>query len=217
MKKYLFFAIFLLMTVSRGWADVDVNVTATKFIATVSEIDFYNSTTGQWITAGTGIATFDIASVGSGQTVGNYISGANLPNGTYTQIRLIAARSMQIEASDVANGFYTNGGSEPDPNLGNPGARVALLTANPAQLGLSTLHTTNNSGSSPQAGEYSQDINGTDNFEATFSSPAFAPFTLTGSSKTIKMSFFITNITTFDETTLTASNTTAPTISITVQ
>ena len=75
MKKYILCSVLLLMSVARGWADVDVNVTATKFIATVNEIDFYNSTTGQWVTAGTGTETFDIASVGSGYTVGNYISG----------------------------------------------------------------------------------------------------------------------------------------------
>jgi len=181
------------MSVSSSWA----SVTVTSYKVSLYEIDFFNSTTNQWVTGGTGTLSFDLASVSSGQTVGDYLSGAKLANGTYTQIRLYVSRYISITAYDGS--YYTDGSTEADPNGGDPaGGYVAGLTAGaPSNAVLGSTRMSDNSGTY-QTGEYSQDLSSSE-LEAIFYSPAFAPFTLTGASKLINISFNINGTVVFVE------------------
>jgi hypothetical protein len=212
MKKYLLCASILLISASQSWAAV----TVTSFKVTLYEMDFFNSTTNQWVTAGTGTLSFDLASVNSGQTVGNYLSGAKLPNGTYTQIRLFVSRYMDLTAYDGS--YYTDGSTEADPNLGDSaGGYVAGLTAGASSNAvLGSTRMSNNAGTY-QTGEYSQDLSSSE-LEAVFYSPTFSAFTLTGASKILNISFNINGIVDFVESGPNYAHVTSPpSITITVE
>ncbi|MBW2560398.1 MAG: hypothetical protein JRE40_06035 [Deltaproteobacteria bacterium] len=80
------------------WAATTVTGTPVIYQITLHQIRVYNQDNGTWYVAGTGDLTFDIASTGAGTAVGNYISGASLATGTYTQVEVTMSRTFGIKA-----------------------------------------------------------------------------------------------------------------------
>ncbi|MFC1624206.1 hypothetical protein ACFL28_02670 [Candidatus Omnitrophota bacterium] len=136
MKKICVFIIFILAISSTAIAD-DFTGTPAEFIVTINLVEFYNSTTDQWMVAGTGDFTFDITSVLPGQLCGGYGTPVGFTKGIYTIMRVTVSRTMQINDSQThgAATYYTRTGTVPLVN-GNIGGGVRVTQANavgPAQ------------------------------------------------------------------------------------
>ena len=84
---------------------------ATIYKVKVKKLELWNGSS--WITAFEGTsATMDIASVNSGQAAGQFLSGLNVPDGVYSQVRVTPHTSFNIQGNDGAR--YTlaaNGGN----------------------------------------------------------------------------------------------------------
>jgi len=78
---------------------------------TLHQVRVYNQDDGAWHVAGTGDLTFDITSASSGAVVGNYISGASLPDGTYSKVEVTLSRTLLIKATVVDTGNTLTGGA----------------------------------------------------------------------------------------------------------
>lgn len=82
----------------------------------LSKLELFNGTS--WITVFQGTSSaLDIASVAAGSSVGTFMSGLSVPDGTYTQVRVTPSPTFIISGRDGAN--YTTatagigGGSTP--------------------------------------------------------------------------------------------------------
>lgn len=104
---------------------------ATVYKVKVKKLELWNGSS--WVTAFEGSsATMDIASVNSGQAAGQFLSGLNVPDGVYTQVRVTPHTSFNIQGYDdgvvptrytlAANGI--NGGC----TVTNDAASVAECT-----------------------------------------------------------------------------------------
>lgn len=74
-----------------------------------------------WITLGEGDKTFSIADANVGETIGNYVSGAILPEGTYTKLRVTVYKYFTIKGYGTSGGttYYTTSQTWTDPNTGD--------------------------------------------------------------------------------------------------
>jgi len=94
--------------VSFVWA----NGPADAYKVSCSKFELYNGTS--WVTIFSGTSTsIDIASVSSGQSAGNFISGLNIPDGTYSQMRVTPVATFTIKGNDGSGRYTTStvGGS----------------------------------------------------------------------------------------------------------
>lgn len=137
MKRLSVIIIFILAMSSTAVAD-DFTGTPTEFRVTINKVEFYNSTTGEWLVAGTGNYTFDITSVDPGQLCGGYGSPEGFTRGTYTLMRVTVSRTMQINGSQSHGGttYYMRTGTVDGVNT-TIGGGVQVAQANntgPAQL-----------------------------------------------------------------------------------
>ena len=74
---------------------------ATAYKVKVKKLELYNG--ASWITVFEGAsAVMDIASVNSGQSAGQFISGLNVPDGVYSQVRVTPHPSFNIQGNDGA-------------------------------------------------------------------------------------------------------------------
>lgn len=117
-------------TVPSGGTDEDRTCVgpATRYLMTIHSVGF-EDTDGNVTSHGTG-TTFDVAAVDSGQTVGAFISGVQLPDGTYPFLRPVLDQTYTIDAdittSDARRCSGTVTGSPPhlprecNSNLINP-------------------------------------------------------------------------------------------------
>ena len=119
--------VFTALAFARGPASV--------YIVGLSKLELWNGT--GWVTvfdaASTGAsATLDIASVSSGATMGNFLSGLNVPDGTYTKCKVTPSATFTYSGYDGI--AYTtadtgiNGGSSPIENAGLEAAYTVTLT-----------------------------------------------------------------------------------------
>lgn len=76
---------------------------------TVQKIEVSADSGASWHVLGSGNVTMDIASVSSGSQVGAYISGAVLPDGTYSQIRTTISNQLTLRGSVVQDAGINNG------------------------------------------------------------------------------------------------------------
>lgn len=75
---------------------------ASVYKVTVTKFELYNGT--EWVTAFSGTsATLDIAAGSVGSSVGNFMSGLTVPDGTYTQVRVTPSGTFTIKGNDGAN------------------------------------------------------------------------------------------------------------------
>lgn len=100
MKKILFglFVSLFLSTVASAAETPIPSVSGMEYTITIKKIEMFNSTTNLWVTITGSSTSFDIASVNAGATAGNMVSGANLPNGSYTRIRVTVSNQFRIKA-----------------------------------------------------------------------------------------------------------------------
>lgn len=113
MKRLSLFIIFIFTV---NFAALGGNFTGTpdEFIVTINLVEFLNSTTNEWIVAGSGDYSFDITSVQPGQLCGGYGSPENFTPGVYTAIRVTVSRTIQITGIPTAHGgntYYTRTGT----------------------------------------------------------------------------------------------------------
>lgn len=190
--KHLFLLTIIFLWVNNLFAATD-NATPAIYEVTVKKIEFHNQATGSFVTVKEADLTFNIASVTAGATVGSYISGAEIPEGTYDQVRVTISRNMGIQATGAvgATTYYTTSGSTDIP--GGLGSAVTIST-NSNQYAKGTLQIPSNvSGVDATAGTFTE----TD----TLSSPIVVKKGLT---KSMKIKFDVTNKVTLDDTNLIA-------------
>jgi len=72
----------------------------------VTQVELYNGTSFVTVSNGNS-TTLDIASVDVGASVGNLFAGLDVPDGSYTQIRVTVSGTFVI--SGLVDGRYTNG------------------------------------------------------------------------------------------------------------
>ncbi|MBF0511093.1 MAG: DUF4382 domain-containing protein [Candidatus Omnitrophica bacterium] len=218
MKKLLicFFFLFILTPYSFAGGGTEI-LTPTSYVVTVTEIDFFNSTTNQWVTAGTGAQSFDIAAFNSGQKVGDLISGVNLPNGTYTKMRCTLSRDIQIRAYSNSSGYYTTATQTPWTGTTNGQEIVLAQSETPSNNSVTgTFHSPDEADQGQPAGQ-SMVPSGSDYFVETWASPIFTPFTYAaGTGKTLRINFNVTNTVHFTYTIPATCHADAPVITITV-
>lgn len=105
---------------------------------TMNRIRLYNSDTSSWVTVAEGDLTFDIASASAGSVIGSYISGASIPDGTYTQVEPRLKRDMGIQVSGSLSGttYYTTTSTTSIPGgLGN----AIVASTNQSQFAKGTM------------------------------------------------------------------------------
>lgn len=74
---------------------------ATAYKVKVKKLELWNGSS--WVTAFEGSsATMDIASVNSGQAAGQFLSGLNVLDGVYSQVRVTPHPSFNIQGNDGA-------------------------------------------------------------------------------------------------------------------
>jgi len=108
-------SIFLIFAMTPlTWANGPANV----YKVTLTKFELFNGTS--WVTIFEGSSTtIDIASASAGQAAGSFVSGATVPDGTYTRSRVTPSASFTIKGSDGTN-FTTatigpGGGCTPTP------------------------------------------------------------------------------------------------------
>ncbi len=112
MKKYLFLQLvisaLLLSCASRAFAANGDTGAATVYKVTIEKFEMFNGTS--WVTASSGNSTtIDIAAVNSGSAAGTFFAGLNVPNGSYTQVRVTVSSTFTISGSVSTDGsaIYT--------------------------------------------------------------------------------------------------------------
>lgn len=76
---------------------------ATVYKVTITKFEMFNGT--DWITVSDGTSsTIDIAAASAGAAAGNFFSGLNVPNGSYTQVRVTVSNTFIISGSVGSDG-----------------------------------------------------------------------------------------------------------------
>lgn len=112
MKKYLFLQLLisalLFSCVSRAFAANGDTGAATVYKVTIEQFEMHNGTS--WVTVSNGSSTtIDIAAVNSGSSAGTFFAGLNVPDGSYTQVRVTVSSTFIISGSVSTDGtaIYT--------------------------------------------------------------------------------------------------------------
>lgn len=107
-KQILFISMFTLLLIFLGISGlfaqpniVGNTVEVSKYENTLTKVEAYYDTgdyAGQWYEAFSGSGSVDIAAANAGQQAGSFLTGASLPNGHISQIRLTISSSFAIKA-----------------------------------------------------------------------------------------------------------------------
>lgn len=105
--------------------------TTNKYQVYITQLELYNSDTGQWVSVYSGSSvTLDIASqAGSGVLIGNFLSGLTVPDGNYTKAKATPSTTFIIKGSvdDAPGGpYYTTG------TTASSGGRTVCVTSTTA-------------------------------------------------------------------------------------
>ena len=100
-KTHMALVVCALFVFTGAWpAVVFADGPANVYKITIIQMELFNGTA--WVTVFSGTsATIDIASVSSGEFAGTFLSGIDVPNGTYTQVRTTVSRTFTIKAMTV--------------------------------------------------------------------------------------------------------------------
>lgn len=102
--RSLVLIVMLFVFTSQAFA---VSGAATKYEVKITKFELYNSDTAEWVTVYSGLSSaLDIASGTSGQSVGSFMSGLEVADGTYTQCRITPSTAFRISAADIG-GYHT--------------------------------------------------------------------------------------------------------------
>jgi len=126
MKKILTFIFLfsLMFTAPLTWAAGP----ASEYQIIITKMELYNGSS--WVTVFSGTSTaIDIAAAASGTSAGNFFSGLEVPDGTYTQVRTTVSTTFVISGTDA--GQYTTAATF-DAGGGNVGCVANATAANEA-------------------------------------------------------------------------------------
>jgi hypothetical protein len=106
-KIQVFWAITMLFVCFGLWPSVVLaDGPANVYKITITKMELFNGTS--WVTVFSGTsATIDIASVSSGEFAGNFLTGIQVPDGTYTRVRTTVSRTFTIKGNDGVTPRYT--------------------------------------------------------------------------------------------------------------
>ena len=104
---------------------------------TIEKFEMYNGTS--WVTVSGGSSTtIDIAAVGAGSAAGTFFAGLNVPNGSYTQVKVTVSSTFTISGSVGTDGtpIYTTAAiaSGACVSSANAGNRAECTVAVPGGL-----------------------------------------------------------------------------------
>jgi hypothetical protein len=79
-----------------------------KYVMTIKKMEL-SQDGSNWVTVGEGSKAFNLAGANPGADFGSYVSGANVPNGKYTKVRLTMSRTQTLRGQGTYNGtvYYT--------------------------------------------------------------------------------------------------------------
>lgn len=87
------------------------NGPANVYKVTIAKFEMFNGTS--WITILDGASTtIDIASANAGAVAGSFLAGQNIPDGTYTQVRVTPSATFSIKGNDGSR--YTTAAKGPN-------------------------------------------------------------------------------------------------------
>lgn len=87
------------------------NGPANVYKVTIAKFEMFNGTS--WITILDGASTtIDIASANAGAVAGSFLAGQNIPDGTYTQVRVTPSATFSIKGNDGSR--YTTAANGPN-------------------------------------------------------------------------------------------------------
>ena len=115
--------IILLICPALSFANNGDTGAATVYKVTIEQFEMYNGTS--WVTVSSGNSTtIDIASVSAGSAAGTFFAGLNVPDGSYTQVRVTVSSTFTVSGSVGSDGtpVYTTATL-------NSGACVSSATA----------------------------------------------------------------------------------------
>jgi len=184
--------LFFISGITLAGGGVKVNVDPNPYKIIMKKAELHNSGTGEWVTAGEGDLTVDIASAEAGGLAAGYVSGTAIPEGTYDQIRVTISRDITVKASytDAAGAF---GG----------GAGAAYYTIDETGIG-GSIQTSNDSGVWAEGTcQIPASVSGVDTELGTYTDTYTfsSPITVAkGSTQKVRVKFGVTNATTFEQT-----------------
>lgn len=73
-----------------------------EYTVTLKRVEFFNETTGLWVTACDTAGTFDIASAQAGAEIAGLVADLALPAGSYSRIRITISNRFRIKAFVMA-------------------------------------------------------------------------------------------------------------------
>jgi hypothetical protein len=195
MKRFLR-SFALCLTMLFFICEIALAVTATvdpnPYTIIMKKVRLRNSVTLEWVTAGEGDLSVNIASVNAGELAAGYVSGAAIPEGTYDQIEVTLDRDMAVKAS------YTDSG-----NIFAGGAGTIYYTTSTAGAGGSIQGSTIATNYAEGTCKVPSTISGVDTTADTYTKTYNLPSTITvakGSTQKVRVKFDVTGATTFEQT-----------------
>jgi hypothetical protein len=195
MKIILKSSILLLLSVFL-MSEIALAVTATvnpsPYTIIMKKVRLRNSVTLEWVTAGEGDLSVNIASVNAGELAAGYVSGSAIPEGAYDQIEVTLDRDMTVKAS------YTDSG-----NIFAGGAGTIYYTTSTAGVG-GSIQASNSAASYAEGTcKVPSTISGVDTTADTYTKTYNLPSTITvakGSTQKVRVKFDVSAATTFEQT-----------------
>lgn len=190
-KSSILFLITLFLTCEIAMA-VTATVNPSPYTIIMKKVRLRNSVTLGWVTAGEGDLSVDIASVNAGELAAGYVSGNEIPEGTYDQIEVTLDRDMAVKAS------YTDSG-----NIFAGGAGTIYYTTSTAGINgsiqASSIAANYAEGSCKVPSTLAEVDVAADTYTKTYNLPS----TITvakGSTQRVRVKFDVTGATTFEQT-----------------
>ncbi|MDP2921842.1 MAG: hypothetical protein Q8O12_05710 [Candidatus Omnitrophota bacterium] len=191
LKSFILFLIALFLACELAMA-VTATTDPDPYTIIMKKVRLRNSVTLEWVTAGEGDLTVNIASVSAGQLAAGYVSGSAIPEGTYDQIEVTLSRGMTIKTSytDTGNAFAGGAGTvyyTTSTANGDGSIATSTVAGNYAE-GTSQIPTT---------------VSGVDATAGTYTKTYNLPSTITvakGSTQKVRVKFDVTGAATFQQT-----------------
>jgi len=168
-----------------------LTTTPDPYKITMKKVRLQNAVTDEWVTVGEGDLTIDIASVNAGELAAGYVTGNEVPEGSYDNIEVTLSTSVIIKASCTDTGGVFAGGAAGDvwyttSTAGVSGSVAASKTVGSYSEGTATIPST-------VAG-----VSG-DTYTKTYALPTTI-VVAKGSTQKVRVKFEVANSATFQDT-----------------
>lgn len=190
-KSSILFLIMLFFICEIALA-VTATVNPDPYTIVMKKVRLRNSVTLEWVTAGEGDLSVNIASVSAGELAAGYVSGSAISEGTYDQIEVTLDRDMSVRAS------YTDSG-----NIFAGGAGTIYYTTSTAGINGSIQASTSSASYAEGSCKVPSTVSGVDVTADTYTKTYSLPSTITvakGSTQKVRVKFDVTGATTFEQT-----------------